>query len=397
MKKNQFTVLRGGLLDSAATSRKEFVSAYITNTRLMGVLGMYMHFKLPDNLVQRDLHQFFYFDAEEYGFETYHSVLGENRTRIFEIENSLIGGLGGKKIPLTEKQAQYLLQEYAEFNRAHNIPLPEGLSEYEFLLNEKATLSEPELYILMQKQCVRPENAYESINYFLMRIFGRDFKAAAFLSDRDILLDVFPEYDAGTFCKNTIEPTDAPNTFLCQSLVEFRNSYYIVLTEITLSGLTVCSFERNSIMKISPIEAAMLLSRSEFVTVYEMLEEPDSFSTETTPKAMTAMVTPHDTGKLYMIFHSDNKHVARKEYRLNEDVLGMYFVSDAGQVIAAAYTLEDIYLLEKDLAGSTISKSLIPTQRYEFQEPVLYEFIQSTMDRFETFVDIIQNNPGDEI
>ena len=98
-----------------------------------------------------------------------------------------------------------------------------------------------------------------------------------------------------------------------------------------------------------------------------------------------------------MIFHSDNKHVARKEYRLNEDVLGMYFVSDAGQVIAAAYTLEDIYLLEKDLAGSAISKSLIPTQRYEFQEPVLYEFIQSTMDRFETFVDIIQNNPGGEI
>ena len=109
MEKNQFTVLRGGLLDSAATSRKEFVSAYITNTRLMGVLGMYMHFKLPDNLVQRDLHQFFYFDAEEYGFETYHSVLGENRTRIFEIESSLIGGLGGRKIPITEEQARCLL------------------------------------------------------------------------------------------------------------------------------------------------------------------------------------------------------------------------------------------------------------------------------------------------
>lgn len=397
MEKNQFTVLRGGLLDSAATSRKEFVSAYVTNTRLMGVLGMYIHFKLPDNFVQKDLHQFFYFDAEEYGFETYHSVLGENRVRVFEIESSLIGGLGGRKIPITEEQARCLLQEYAAFNRAHNIPLPEGLSEYEFLLSDKVTLSEPDLYILMQKQCISPENAYEVINYFLMRIFGKDFSAASFLTDGKTQLDIFPEYGAGTFCKNTIEPAGAPDTYLCQSLIEFHNSYYIALTEITLSSLMVCGFTRNSIMKISPMEAAMLLSRSEFVTVYEMLENPDAFSSETTKMAMSAMVTPHDTGNLYMIFHSDNKHVARKEYRLNEDVLGMYFISDEGQLIAAAYTLEDIYLLEQDLAGASIAKSLIPTQRYEFQEPVLYEFIQSSMDRFENFVDIIQSSSDDKI
>lgn len=64
MNKDNFKVIRGGLLDSANTSRKTFVSAYVTNTRLMGVLGMYIHFKLPDNKALFDLHQFFYFDAE---------------------------------------------------------------------------------------------------------------------------------------------------------------------------------------------------------------------------------------------------------------------------------------------------------------------------------------------
>lgn len=100
LEKSDLKVLRGGLLDNAATSRKIFVSAYVTNTRLMGVLGMYIHFRLPDNQLLGDLHQFFYFDAEEYGFETYKSVLGDNLDRVNEIERSLIGGLGGQKRPL---------------------------------------------------------------------------------------------------------------------------------------------------------------------------------------------------------------------------------------------------------------------------------------------------------
>ena len=165
MKKNNLTVLRGGLLDSAATSRKTFVSAYITNTRLMGVVGMYMHFHLPDNQTLGELHQFFYFDSEEFGFENYQSVLGRNPMRLSEIENSLIGGLGGEKIQVTLREACYLLQEYVRFNKKHQIPLPEGLTEYGFLLEQEVFLSEPEHYILINKQCTSVENSYEAVSY----------------------------------------------------------------------------------------------------------------------------------------------------------------------------------------------------------------------------------------
>ncbi len=79
----------------------------------------------------------------------------------------------------------------------------------------------------------------------------------------------------------------------------------------------------------------------------------------------------------------------KKEYRLNEDVLGMYFVSDSGQLISASYSLEEIRQLEIDLE-LPFGRKLIPTAKYEFQEPVLYEFIQSGFEDFELFVDAIK-------
>ena len=68
----------------AEGSRKEFISAYVTDTRLMGVTGMYVHWALPENSHMTHLHQFFYFDAEECGFDTYRSVLGDGVKDEFE-------------------------------------------------------------------------------------------------------------------------------------------------------------------------------------------------------------------------------------------------------------------------------------------------------------------------
>jgi len=390
LEKNNLKVLRGGLLDSAATSRKIFISAYVTNTRLMGVLGMYIHFSLPDNQALSDLHQFFYFDAEEFGFETYQSVLGNDTARISEIEHSLIGGLGGEKVPLTLREAQYLLQEYVRLNRRMNIPLPEGIQEYGFLLDHDIMLSQPDLYILMCKQCVSTTDVCEVINYFLMRVTGKDFRAASFLTNRSFDMDLFPEFKAGTFCKNSIEPAGQPDVYLCESLCEFGNSYHIAVTAVTVSGLSISEARRISCFKISPAEAAMMLARSEFISVYEMLEPPEDFTAASTALSASAMATPHENGILYMMFHANNKHVAKWEYRLNEDVLGMYYVSSSGQLLAAAYSLEEIKKLENDLAKAPVGRTLIPTGKYEFQEPVLYEFIQSGFAEFEDFVDAIK-------
>jgi len=389
LNKSDLKVLRGGLLDTAITSRKVFVSAYVTNTRLMGVIGMHIHFKLPENEIIDDLHQFFYFDAEEYGFETYRSVLGSDPDKIKEVEGALIGGLGGEKVPLSYEEAKSILHEYVLMNVTRNLPLPEGIAEYRFLLEKDAMLSEPERYILQGKQCVRLESENELVNYFLMRCFGRDFTGAAYLASGDVELDLFPEFKAATFLKNKVKKDASDQTLVSESLVEFGGTYYMTVTSIKVDHMKVHSYEKISAFQISSTEAAMLLARPEYITVYDVIEDLSGFDRSATDLTAGAMITKHDSGTLYMMFHPNNKHVDKEEYRLNEDVLGLYFLSESGQLICAAYTIDDVLKLEWDLVRSPYRKRLAPVEKYQFQEAVLYEFIQSGFPFFEEFVEAI--------
>lgn len=390
MNKNGLTVLQGGLLNSANIKEKRFVSSYVTNTRLMGVLGMYIHWELPEDDEHHDYHQFFYFDAEEYGFETYHSVLGNDLNRIVEIENTLIGGLGGEQIPITMREAQFLFQEYSHINLKLGIPFPDGYDEYAFLMGNSITLTAAETEALMEKQCVTLHSPYEALNYFLMRCFGKDFSAAGYLASHKVNLELFPDYQAATFCKNSIDAGKAPGEYLCESLIETEDNYYLTVTSLTLDHMRISTFERISSFKVSPSEAALMLSRSEFVCAYEMVCGPDEFTKDSSRLASTSMVTAHDQGTLFMIFHENNSHVDKREYRINEDILGMYYVSHFGQLITAAYTLDDTRRLETDLSTSTLGRKLIPVARYEFREPILYEYIQSGFDDFELFIEAIK-------
>lgn len=394
MNKSDLKVLRGGLLDTAITSRKDFVSAYVTNTRLMGVIGMHIHFKLPDNEIIQDFHQFFYFDAEECGFETYKSVLGDDTDKIKEIEGSLVGGLGGEKIPLQLEEAKAILHEYVLYNVMKNLPLPEGLPEYRFLLEKDAQLSEPARYILQGKQCVKLESEYELVNYFLMRCFGRDFPAAGWLASSDVELDLFPEFGLATFLKNNVKQDPEDGCFVSESLVEYNSKYYMTVTSIKVDHMKVHGYEKISCFQISSTEAAMLLARPEYITVYDVTEDMSGFGRTATELTAGAMITKYDSGTLYMMFHPNNKHVNKQEYRLNEDVLGLYFLSDSGQLICAAYSIDDVLKLEWDLVRSPYRKRVTPLDKYQFQESVLYEFIQSGFPYFEEFVAAI--SMGDE-
>jgi len=384
-------VLRGGLLETAADSKKEFISAYVTNTRLMGVVGMYIHFRLPENEHQQDLHQFFYFDAEEYAFETYRSVLGNDLEQLQEIEGSMMGGLGAEKIPVDFEEAKFVLHEFILLNRQRNLPLPKGREEYRFLLETDALLSEPAQYILHAKLCVKPESDYEVINYFLMRCFGKDFPGAAYLAAPGLNMDLFPDFKGGTFLKNSIDFDEADGSYTSESLVEFQNQYYIAVTSIKLEKMKVKSYTRISSFKISDAEAAMMLGRGELISVYDVTEDISDFNRNATELTRNATITKYDSGTLYMMFNPDNRHVNKKDYRLNEDVLGTYFISNEGQFICAAYGVDQILQLEWDLVRSPFRKRLTPVDKYQFKEPVLYEFIQSVFDRFEDFVDILMS------
>jgi hypothetical protein len=303
-----------------------------------------------------------------------------------------MGGLGGNKADLTQKEAAYLLQSYVDMNRRLSIPLPEGEIEYSFLLSKRVELNDREQRTLFAKQCTLIETQYQAINYFLMRCFVKDFEAADFLSSGEFSQDIYADISAATLCKNTIDlfENDYGISYLCESLIESDLSYMLVLSELTVSNMKVTSFEKRSVMKVSAVEATMMLSRPEFVTVYEIINMPDEFDLDLADLTSGMFLTVHETGRLFLSFNKNNDHVNRKVFRLNEDVFGLYYVTDFGQLLIAAYSIKGIHTMEKDLRRSPISRFLLAVSKYEFKEPVLYEFIQSDFDDFEDFLDYIK-------
>ena len=421
--KSPFQVLRGGLSDSARTSRKEFLSAYITDTRLMGVVGVYVHWLLPENTVMKHFHQFFYLDSEDLGFDTYESVLAEDEIdqyyEIKTIENRLMGGLGGQKKEITEKEVRWLVQEYVKQNLRMKVPLPENFGEYEFLLSPIVQMSEEEEYLLMCKQCTPLPTPEFVINYFLMRCFGRDFIAAKFLTKHYVRTDLFSEHKGATLMANTIdEASDAVSgtnaayhvtdddkdfgtfsthkAYMCRSLIEYDSKYFLIVTQVTLDKLKVVKYERISSFQITATEASMMTSKPEFITLFDFMGEGKEFENDATKLTAKAMVTDHDSGRILMIFHPHNNHVGKREYRLSDDVIGLYYILDDGQIILSANDRPSIELLEQDLLTSRYGSLVVPIAKYQFKEPVLYDFISSGFDDFEEYVELISEKDEDE-
>ena len=88
--------------------------------------------------------------------------------------------------------------------------------------------------------------------------------------------------------------------------------------------------------------------------------------------------------------HNHNDHVNRQTFMLSADVSGIYYLTDSGQLLAAAYDLPGIHALEKDLRKSVLAPYVIATGKYEFKEPVLYEFVESNFEDFDEFIEFIQ-------
>lgn len=396
--KPKLTVIEGGLAASIDKKQKFFVSAYVTDTRLMGVLAVHAYWKIPCSDGFSDYHQYFYIDCEEAGLETFKSLLDSNPSEIEMVEQALIGGLGASKIEITERQLMGLLTDYRHFNEEHGLPLPEKYEEYKFLLEPETILEPEESQLLMKLICGELRSDYQVINYFLMRCFGRDYTGAAYLADGDFPLNLYDNYKQATFCKNVIDKDtsyqDGAISYLCESLIEMNNNYETVISKVIVKNLKVVDFEHCSGFAVSSAEAAMMLAKPEFVTVYEVLlsdHDMDENIGELTVTLNTVM-SNHENGRLFMAFKPSNAHVDSRIFRLSNDVKGIYFLTDYGQLIMAAYSLHGIHLLEKKLAACPLAPFLMPTAKYEFKEPVLFEFINSDFEDFEDFLDVIKDD-----
>lgn len=386
MNRCEFKLIAGGL---AAAKEKEYkyISGYATDTRLMGVVCMYIHWYIPDD--DEDFHQFFYFECEERGFEDYKSVRGNDAVGISIIESKLTGGLGGNKTDISRLEAEALLCEYVHFNRTRGYSLPGDSAEYEFMLRADNEISGEEKEKLFVRLCGSVENRYQAINYFLMKTFAHDYKAARYLCSGRVDLHVFDGFKKVTFCKNTIDPTDAPDVYMCESIISDVRGYYLVTSEITMDKNRIAGIRQCSSMRLSYPETRMIMSKSEYITVYDIVSDCTIVDDLMKRNVITADVHDHPGGNCYIVYNRDNDHVKRRVFWLNEDVYGIYFVSAYNQLIACAYHEEFIQQMEIELALSEMGEHIDMTARYEFKESVIYDYIQGDYVDFEEFIDYI--------
>ena len=404
MTKSAFRILDGGQCLDIDRVDRHFISAYVTDTRLMGVLAVYAHWHL-DSLetidaeeqaaAWGDLHQFFYIDCEESGLETCQTIRVSDPEEVEDTEQALIGGLGASKIDLEERELRQLLTYWYQFDLDHGLPLPQPASDYRFLISEGMFPDEAQRNALMAKICPEIVSDHQLINYFLVRCFGRDHEGAAWLAEDTVPVDLYDHYRCATFCRNVIDQKralgESSGEYLCESLVESDGSYDLIVSRVVTSDLRIVSLEHCSRLPVSDAEAAMILKKSEFVTVYDIRLTKGEIENNLGEFSIGfhATMSQCENGRLFMAFRPNNDYVDSRVFLLSNDVKGIYFLSDHGQLITAAYSLQDIKTLERTVRTSILAPYLIPSAKFEFKEPVLYEFIHSDIDYFETFLEML--------
>lgn len=389
MSRNKFKVIKGNKPQPNNTKTKlHFIKAYATNTRLMGVIGLWIVWSAEE---VGKIHQFFHLDAEEYGLDDYKSVLGDAPDKIESITAKMMGGLGGELIPVNEQEARYLVQSFVAKNKQFNESLPEPQWEYDYLLKEGVKLSDEEIKALWKKICEPIDSPIHLVNYFIMRSVGRDEEAVSYLS-LDNAMDYQPVKNPSTLLKNVVETIHDQDaiSYIAESIVDAEYHYKMILSEIevvqTEQGLKVAKAEIKSAMRITSTEAAFGLTRKEYLLIYEVKDHQAIIDLLDEEKPH-AMKHDYEAGCLYTEFKPTNAHVKEPIYYLNEDVWGVYYITTADQLVVAAYSKDNIMAHANYFESPIFEQLLTPKACITLDNPVLYEFVHSDYEDIFDFLE----------
>ena len=370
-----------------------YVDGSVTDTRLMGVLGLHLHWKylIPGEEEYRHLHQYYYYDIEEIGLDSLKVYDFDDEVAALLAEKAAFGGLGAQMIPVTEKEGRYLVCSFIDETKRKKQPLPKEADDLSFILDSPVTLTDSEISDLNSKICVELRTDYEAVNYYLMRVFGKDREGAALLKKEGVPEDRFEDVSLpkhATFLQNSVDKftdDEGKQSYLAESLVESGNGYHICVSELELENKKVTSAKRLSEMSISTAEASLMLNTDEYVSVFEIEADMGYFDMSFAAYAVGMTKTSHETGDMFMEFNPDNKHVKKKFFRLSDDVFAIYYSTDFGQLIVGTYSPLTANLVESRLM-KIFEQDLVCTGRYHFAQSVIYEFALSGYDDFDEFI-----------
>lgn len=389
----EIKIIKGGL-DSP--ERYKYITGCVTNTRLMGVLAMHLEWEdtiLPDS---PHFHQYFYFDCEELGLETVKFLQSDDEKLTTEEQVRCFAGLGAEPQVLSEREARYLVCSMVLRTKTFGKLLPKEVRELSYITDFPPELSGGEYNHLQSKLNAPIKSDYGVINYYLMRMFGKDAVAAeplvSELARKEDIEDITPELHA-TFLRNrieTIETGGQRREYKCETLIEVEKEakHYLIVSTIEVYKRKVIALSKISSMAISAFEASMILNKREYVTVYRSPVIFDLFANNFVARNPGMTHTEHPAGTMYMDYMSDNSHAENKVFYLNDDVNALYYIGDAGELVVTAYSFEKIMAAEAKLAND-YGYSLYVVGRYQFQTSLIYDFIESGAEYFQDYLDAL--------
>ena len=123
------TLLQGGLGTDLGDGY-EFADGAVTDTRLMGVLGLRIHWKKEvEGRGTQNIYQFYYYDIEEIGLDTLTVYVLDTEDEVESATKSCFGGLGAVMWPVTEPEARWMVHRFVDETKRKKQLLPENIDQ----------------------------------------------------------------------------------------------------------------------------------------------------------------------------------------------------------------------------------------------------------------------------
>lgn len=382
------TVIPGGK-NTTEEKTPQFSHAYATNTRLMGVVAVKAMETLPDG---REVIHFFHLDFEEFGIDAYERVDTEEPETLQRMTQKMTGGLGGQLVRISPEELAFLIREAYALNLSRSEALPSEMEGLFSFLKAENHLESRQIHELWLR--ITPELATDTelVNYYLMRLWAGDVPGALFLSRTAATAEPFGTKPA-VMVRNRVQflkEAGGVRYYQAETLSDNDREYRVAACEVGVfeegGQRRVFSASVQSTFKVSEVEAAFMLRRTEHLALYRVLDMDrvrlffDLFKPD-------AMITLYEAGVLYTYFKADNAHVRESEYRLNDDVQCYYYLSEDDQLVVCALEGKNLRAAQLELELREMLSLLVFENEYVAETPILYDFIHSDYLDFQDFWD----------
>ncbi|MBQ6622670.1 MAG: hypothetical protein IJH75_07520 [Mogibacterium sp.] len=396
----------------------EFDSCVATDTRLMGAVALKVCWRSRENRRDR-FFQLIHLDFSEYGIDDYIEYFTSpdmidygtifSMRELNEEWDRISGSLGGMQVTIPLSAAVSLIDQALAANEEHWRDHPEDLQDYrrqvlpriEMMRAQAEAPADP--VEAMTLVCPKRLTAYETINYFLMRLCDRDFPAAGLLttmSEEALRVHPLASHGLMTLSRNRITQdrkaglTGGAALYHCALVAECDRypGYRYARASLTLipapgkKQFLVTQCECQADQSISGFEAAMQLSQPEYITAYRLNVPPEEFNLDSSPMASRALTVQVPNGLAFMLYNSGNGHVDTRDYYLSHDLYGAYLITTRGQLIVMSGELIKIDLMERDLAPLIVTGTMDLIGHYKFTSQVFQSFSQMQDVLFEDII-----------